>query len=159
MYLDTTETAGIPGPLSSPAEGQKCASVCFRGCTSVCVCVSMCDSVNGFNKLPGPRSTICLGTVWWSRSWLWGTPLSGALWDERLTEAPVYCHPLPQSPVEQLLEVYNGRRLCPLQCKTGGSLLLVHFLLYTHMLQVRFDQINGLKIIQCGTVNLFFLLE
>lgn len=37
MCLDTTETAGIPEPLSSPAGGQKCTPV-YR-CTCVYLCV------------------------------------------------------------------------------------------------------------------------
>lgn len=69
MCLDTTETAGIPEPCSSPAGGQKymsvlrCARVCFGVGMCVCVCVFTCDCVQGFNKLPGSWSTICQHSV------------------------------------------------------------------------------------------------
>lgn len=60
-------------------------------CMQVCVCVFMCDCVHEFIKVSGPWSTICLHGVWWSRSWLWGTPLSPTMCDKLLIETPVYC--------------------------------------------------------------------
>lgn len=117
MCLDTTETAGIPEPFSSPAGGQEC--------TSVCRCVGfysarvffMCDCVHEFNKLTGPRSTICLHNVWSSRSWLWGTPLSPTMWDKLLMVAPVYCLALftvSCGATAWMAEVYSVRQLSPL---------------------------------------------
>lgn len=56
MCLDTTETAGIPEPCSSPAGGQKYMSVlrCAFVCSREGMSVRVCDSVHGFNKLTGP---------------------------------------------------------------------------------------------------------
>lgn len=72
MCLDTTETAVFPEPLSSPAGGQECECewVCLFAALCVCVCVSDQHvfvftryGVHRFNKLTGPRSTICLSSV------------------------------------------------------------------------------------------------